>query len=205
MIEFDRDHGPGDVAQTRGFKPVVPAPSAGALERDQGRVLLERPDQGRLDPIRMQGGVDRQHGAGQGRQRQPSRPVVGPIHRIEDETVVRRAATDFQAPALFGIDDERQLEFVKDTQSRVVGEQVEAFDIVALRIPGPGSRMADLRDRAPHLAVEHEQPLRPWRVHGPGRVLTARTNIGRPTVGAIHRRWFEGAPHRSLPRHQSLE
>ena len=33
-LEFDRDHGPGDVAQLRGFKPLVPAPSTRALERD---------------------------------------------------------------------------------------------------------------------------------------------------------------------------
>ena len=122
MVEFDRDHGPGDVAQLRGFKPVVPAPGAGAFKRDQGRVLLERPDQGRFDPIGMEGGVNRQHGAGQGRQRQPLRPVVGPVHGIEDETMPRRAGTDFQWPALFGIDDDRQLEFPDDSQSRVVGD-----------------------------------------------------------------------------------
>jgi len=64
MVEFDRDHGFANVAHLRGFKPSVPAPGAGALDRDQRRVMLERPDQRRFDLIGMEGDVDGQHGAG---------------------------------------------------------------------------------------------------------------------------------------------
>ncbi len=106
----------------------------------------------------------------------------------------RRAGTNFQTPALFGIDDERQLEFPEDTQSRVIGGQVEQLDVIALGVLGSGARAAGFRDRLPHLEVEHEQPLHPRRGLGPGSVPSARTNIGSPPVGAIHQRLLEQPP-----------
>jgi hypothetical protein len=59
MIEFDRNHGLDNIVHRRGFKPVVAAPSPGTHERNQRRFLFERPDQGRLDPIGMERGIER--------------------------------------------------------------------------------------------------------------------------------------------------
>ncbi len=192
MIELNRDHGLANVMHLRGFKPVVPSPNAGAFDGNQWCVLVKRPDQGRFDPIEMKRGVGRQHGAGHAGQRQSTRPVVGPIHRIEDDTVSRRAVTDFLALAFFRINDERQLEFLKDSQSRIVGGQVEVFDAIALRILRPSSRTVGFRDRAPHLAVEQEQSLRPGLLrHDPGCVSSVRAIVGNLTVGFIHRWLFE--------------
>ncbi len=204
MIELNRDHGFANVMHLRGFKPVVPAPNTGVLDGDQWCALVKRPDQSCFDPIGMKRSVGRQHRAGHAGQRQSARPIVGPIHRIEDETVSRRAGTDFPALAFFRINDERQLEFLKDSQSRVVGGQVEAFDAIALRILRPSSRTVSFRDRAPHLAVEQEQSLRPGLLrHDPSCVSSVRAIVGNLTVGFIHRWLFERLSYWLRRRHHS--
>jgi hypothetical protein len=100
-------------------------PRAGALERYQGRILFEVSDQCRFDAIGMEGSIDRQYGAGQSRQRQTPRPVVGTIHGIEDKTVSRRAGTGFPTPTFFRINDRRHLKTLKHSQSGVVGRKIE--------------------------------------------------------------------------------
>ncbi|MFP6892897.1 MAG: hypothetical protein VCA18_04045, partial [Opitutales bacterium] len=80
---------------------------------------------------------------GQGRQRQPPRPVVGPVHGIKDETVLR-AGADFPAPTLLGNDNEWHIKFSEGRQSRVIGRKIEQFDLVALGIPISGARATSL-------------------------------------------------------------
>ena len=98
---------------------------------------------------------------------------------------------------------ERQLEFLKDSQSRVVGGQVEAFDAIALRILRPSSRTVSFRDRAPHLAVEQEQSLRPGLLHDPSSVSSVRAIVGNLTIGFIHRWLFERLSYWHRRRHHS--
>ena len=81
----------------------------------------------------------------------------------------RRAGTDFLAPALLGLDDDRQLELPEDSQSHIVGAKVEQLDVVALRVPGTASHAPRYHDRVPHLAMKHEKPLHPGRVPRTGR------------------------------------
>ncbi len=45
MIEFDRDHGPGDTTDVGSPEAFLPAPDTGALERDQGCFFFKRSDQ----------------------------------------------------------------------------------------------------------------------------------------------------------------
>ncbi len=77
----------------------------------------------------------------------------------------RRAAVAPHAPggglALFGIDDERQLDFPEDGQSRVVGDQVEAFDIVAFRVPGPDRFAAGIENRFANGLVNDAEDVGP--------------------------------------------
>ncbi len=110
----------------------------------------------------------------------------------------RCAGADLPTPALFRIDDDRQLESPENGQCRVIGGKVEPFDVVTLRVLGPDRFEAGFRDRAPHLAVERKQPLHPGRVHGPDGVSTARTVVGGLTAEAIHRRALEMSPRRPL-------
>lgn len=63
-------------------------------------------------------------------------PIVGSVHEIKDEAVLRYTAADFPASAFFGIDDDRQLEIPEDIQSRIIGGKVKQLDIVAFRVSG---------------------------------------------------------------------